>query len=109
MNYQFILPFFLNRTKARISYKALTIDNPPPVWATSAAEKIVPKSVTKWVKRHSKLLKGAMYGIGGIMDTLTMGFGIYDVIIGTKHLSGSGTIIDRLQKQADLQDLSLLG
>ena len=109
MNYQFILPFFLNRAKARISYKALTIDNPPPVWATSAAEKIVPKSVTKWVKRHSKLLKGAMYGIGGIMDTLTMGFGIYDVIIGTKHLSGSGTIIDRLQKQADLQDLSLLG
>ena len=50
-----------------------------------------------------------MYGIGGIMDTLTMGFGIYDVIIGSKHLSGSGTIIDRLQKQADLQDLSLLG
>ena len=87
----------------------MAIDKSPPVWAKSAAEKLMPKSVTKWVQRHGKLLKGAMYGIGGIMDTLTMGFGIYDVIIGAKHLSGSGTIIDRLQKQADLQDLSLLG
>ena len=50
-----------------------------------------------------------MYGIGGILDTLTIGFGIYDVIIGTKNLQGSGTITDNLKEQANLVDLSLLG
>ena len=43
------------------------------------------------------------------MDTLTLSFGIYDVIIGAKNLQGSGTITDNLREQADLLDLSLLG
>ena len=79
------------------------------MWTQSIASRIVPKSVSAWAKKHSTLLKGAMYGIGGILDTLTIGFGIYDVIIGTKNLQGSGTITDNLKEQANLVDLSLLG
>lgn len=95
--------------KQRIHEKAIKANSKIPKWARSVAESVFPKSVKSWANAHKSLIKGALFGISAALDTITIGLGIYDVIIGAKNLQGSGTITDRLKEQADLIDTSLLG
>ena len=98
------------RAKTTLSKKATRAKVPKiPFWSKNVAEVILPTAVVNWAKSHAKLVKSALYGVSGVLDSLTIGFGIYDIIIGTKNLQGSGTITDRLNHQANLIDSSLLG
>ncbi len=97
------------QAKTRLNRKVYKPNVKVPLWTRNIAKSILPQSVYNWGKSHAKIVKGLFYGLSGVLDSLTIGFGIYDVIVGSQNLQGSGTITDRLKDQANLIDTSLLG
>ena len=71
--------------------------------------KIMPSKISKWLEANKAGVKIGFKILAGVLDTIAIGEGIYDIVSGTAKIQGSGTITDRLNEQADLIDTSLVG
>ena len=76
---------------------------------TRAIQKLVPNKFRTWMRANEKIVKKTFRSLGRTMHGISIGFAIYDIATGVFKIQGSGTVTDRLNEQADMIDVSLLG